>query len=404
VGNFNDEQFSFVTNEVFGFDYNFLTSHTLKPKLMLDEFIKLFVKLKKIKVPNEYSELLTCLYPTEKFLKKNDRKLISSVLDMFGIKTKLTIKILHTIPDIDVLSLAKLCYLFGNNFQKYLGTIDEKCFSKAQYGSGDYNAMLILFKKDYKSFKNHEFNISENEKENMVKIINGKPNSNGRRTAVMTINNDFSILLWDHFNMIKSISKYDPNIRMLATNHSDFNEEHSELTKMIEAINKGWVVEYQFNPEMKKDIETPLTVSIDISDNNNPNIVKETFYPVILKREEEYIEEGNFMHHCVGTYSNKDKSVIVSIRTKDGSDRITCEFDAQTGLCIQSRHFCNGQIPADMELALEQLKKKTKFYANLGMLYCTQKEKVPVKINGIDIDLNIRENQTPIQIHGDFEL
>jgi len=50
------------------------------------------------------------------------------------------------------------------------------------------------------------------------------------------------------------------------------------------------------------------------------------------------------------------------------------------------------------------LKKKTKFYANLGMLYCTQKEKVPVKINGIDIDLNIRENQPPIQIHLDFEL
>jgi hypothetical protein len=38
-----------------------------------------------------------------------------------------------------------------------------------------------------------------------------------------------------------------------------------------------------------------------------------------------------------------------------------------------------------MELAVEQLKLKTKKYAKLGMLNNTEKKRVPVKINGIEI-------------------
>jgi hypothetical protein len=38
-----------------------------------------------------------------------------------------------------------------------------------------------------------------------------------------------------------------------------------------------------------------------------------------------------------------------------------------------------------MELAIEELKKITKYYARIGMLHATEKRKVPVKINGIEV-------------------
>ena len=64
---------------------------------------------------------------------------------------------------------------------------------------------------------------------------------------------------------------------------------------------------------------------------------------------------------------------------------MTCEFDCQTGTLIQARHFCNKLPPADMELAIEELKNKTKYYSRMGMLHSKEKRKVPVKINGIEV-------------------
>ena len=105
----------------------------------------------------------------------------------------------------------------------------------------------------------------------------------------------------------------------------------------------------------------------------------------ILKREEEYMEEGSFMHHCVATYSDKDRSIIISVRTIDSSDRVTCEYDCQSGKLIQARHFCNKQPPADIEMAIEELSKKVEKYARMGILHCIEKKKVPVKINGVEV-------------------
>ena len=110
-----------------------------------------------------------------------------------------------------------------------------------------------------------------------------------------------------------------------------------------------------------------------------------------MKREEEYDEEGRFMHHCVASYSDKEKSIVISIRTENKQDRVTCEFDCQTGTLIQARHFCNNQPPADIEMAVDKLKEKTKIYARMGILHSLDKKKVPIKINGIEVMSEHRE-------------
>jgi hypothetical protein len=375
---FNDSKFSFIIGKELGFGYS---NYTEKPGLFFNNMMKFFVKNKNIKAPNDYQNLLCYFYPTEKFLKKNDRKLISSVLDFFGIRSKITVKLLHKIPNINIVSLAKICYLLGDDYGKYLGNIKEEGFKvfDRELGLNDINE-IVLFKCSYNSIKKHGYDINEREKENIVRIINSQ------NKKIISGDNSFIDTAYDHFSMMKKISEIGNDIRLNVKNIGDFNIEHVELSKTISAIEKGWVIEYQFHKDTINDLEKPLDVKINLSDSETePNWVTETFYPVVLKREEEYVEEGKTMHHCVETYADRDNSIIISIRTKDMSDRITCEFSTQTGICIQSRHFCNGTPPGDMVLALDQLKLKTKKYAKLGLLNNIEKKRVPIKINGVEV-------------------
>ena len=335
-----------------------------------------FVELKKIKVPNDYFNLLTTYYPTEKFFKKNDRKLVASVLDAIGIKSKITIKMLHDNIETDLGVLHWLCNLLGDNYPKFINNIDTRLFNTPKTG------MLPYFSIHYAQMREKVKPLNDKDKETLCFILNDLM-ANGDEYEKRIGN--YTQLIDDHINMMEKIRPFDANICMRAKTWKDFNQEHREFTKIIAMIRKGWVTEYVFNEKMVSDIEKPITIQLNIGDDEKPEIVTETFYPYILKREEEYSEEGTFMHHCVATYSDKDVSMIISLRTKDASDRVTCEFTTQTGFLVQARHFCNQQPPEDMMMAVDELKLKTVKYARLGLLNCLEKRKTQVKINGIEV-------------------
>jgi hypothetical protein len=343
---------------------------------LCNAIIAKFVELKKIKVPNEYINLLATHYPTEKFLKKNDRKLVASVLDAIGIKSKITIKMLHDNVDIDLGSLYWICNLLGDEYPKFLNNINSSLFIKPKSGMTPY--MGIHYARMREKIKP----LNGKDRETLCFILNDLVENAGEYEKE---NNNYVSLIDDHVSMMEKIRPYDSNIRINARTWKDFNLEHREFTKIIAMIKKGWVTEYVFDKKMVDDIEKPITVEINIGDEKNPEIVTETFYPYILKREDDYSEEGSFMHHCVATYSDKDKSIVISVRTEDAKDRVTCEFTTQTGKMVQARHFCNQRPPADMELAIEQLKVKTEKYARFGILNCLEKKKTQVKINGIEV-------------------
>jgi hypothetical protein len=367
-----------------------------------------FVELKKIKVSNDYGIWIKKYYPTEKFLKKNDRKLIASILDMFQIKSKITIKIMHENNKIDIHALSRLCYFFGDNFSKYIGSIDSVHFMNSTYEDAiDIGFPKFKFAQE---LKKENFQITNIEKENIVKIINNLNNeirgyqrlTNNKETL---INHRFIGDLHDHFKMIDKLREFIPDLHLKSKNIDDFDKEHLELSKMIKFIKKGYVIEYQFVDKMVNDVELPIKVKINLNDDElNPEWVTPEFYPYILKREEDYDEEGNFMHHCVASYSDKEKSIIVSVRTEDKKDRVTCEFDCQTGTLIQARHFCNKQPPADIELAVNILKEKTKHYARMGLLHSLDKKKVPVKINGVEIIPEVKEPRRVNELWEDLGL
>jgi hypothetical protein len=362
------ENKEFLANslEVLGFD-NTITDL----KVFFNKIVEKFVEVKKIKVPNEYKDLLKHYYPTEKYLKKNDRKLVSSILDMFNIKSKVTVKMLHDDVNLNLSTFVTLCYLLGSDYQKYIGNVNISTFRHKDRNLPEIFSVVSI-KEKINSFKNYE--LSKLDKENICHLANDISN--------LGLDYGFFNLLEDHFNMIKKLKDYYPDLKMRAKTNDDFHKEHRELTKLVSAIKKGWVVEYRFSDKMLKDVEKPIDLKIGLDDGTFGEI---TFYPHVLKREEEYDEEGEFMHHCVATYSNKDKSMIISLRTKDWSDRVTCEFDTSSGRMIQARHICNKQPPADMDLAIEELKLKTIKWARLGMLNNIEKLKVPVKINGVEV-------------------
>lgn len=352
-----------------------------------------FAVKRKIKLPNDYMYWLSYVYPTEKYLKKNDRKLISASLDMVGLKNKFNIKIFHMYSNIDVYNYKRITILLGDDYTKYLGNLTEKAFKATTDVDRKQNKFLT---------NNLRYNnvvdidcknvLTDVEKENLIKYLNS--------IKVDVFSNSTLNLITDHISMIKKIRSYEIDAFFNAKTEKEFHAEHLELSKIISAIRKGWVTQYIFNEHMVNDIETPLSYTIQPPkelENEKSETIKLVFYPYILKREEEYQEEGKFMHHCVATYTEKSKSIIISIRTEDKSDRVTCEFNCQDGRLIQARHFCNKQPPADMLLAVDELCNKTTKYARLGLLHALEHIKVPIVINGVEI-----KQKAPTPINTNF--
>jgi PcfJ-like protein len=363
-------------------------------KNLINQFVFRFIELRKIKAPDNFIRFLLYYYPTERYLKKNDRKLIAAVLDRFGIKSKITIKLLHEHPYIDMTMLVDLCRLFGKDYPKYIGNI-----------SGDFFDKFMLLKKEREEFaKNGILNreevhpiydeISESEKECMAKIINDicEPNSYFRHLrdlANTTAPLDVVNMFYDHFRMLKKIREYYPDMKLTSITYNTFLINHGEVAKIERSIQRGWSVHFLFDDQIVSEIEKPIElielpeVKADDSSyfNESSIMVKVMYYPVILKATEDYLEEGSVMGHCVGGYDDRGGSMIISLR--NGYERVTNEFDVESGECVQSRYFCNVDPPEKFRKPLEILKLRVR--KSRGMLEALEIVKTPLVINGVPV-------------------
>jgi hypothetical protein len=395
--NFKDKEFNDVLSKVF--NINFTTDGSFFKTFFYEEVIRWFINTKKIKIPNDYKKLLVHYYPTEKYLKKNDRKLIASVLDVYQIKSKVTIKLLHEKPNIDLGSLYMLCYLFGNNYQKYIGSINKDLFGTTSDNDKGHligASSLKMMENIRDRIKNHGYDISDIEKENLLSVLTSETEKG------ISVDENFMGLVMDHFRMLSKIREYDPNIRMRANTRVKFHGEHNELSRMISAIKKGWVIQYFYPEETIRQIQQPIKVfkSIKIGHSLMGTDMDDyiNITPYVLTREEEYVEEGKFMHHCVASYAETDTSMIISLRTEDEQDRVTCEFQISSGKLIQAKHFSNAQPPKQFEYVIEVVTDLVRIHARFGTLNWLKKDRVPIKINGIEIAPEMREPRRLIDI------
>ena len=401
---FKDKEFNDVLSKVF--NINFPTDGSFFKTFFYEEVIRWFINTKKIKIPNDYKKLLVHYYPTEKYLKKNDRKLIASVLDVYQIKSKVTIKLLHEKPNIDLGSLYMLCYLFGNNYQKYIGSINKDLFGTTSDNDKGHligASSLKMMENIRDRIKNHGYDISDIEKENLLSVLTSETEKG------ISVDENFMGLVMDHFRMLSKIREYDPNIRMRANTRVKFHSEHNELSRMISAIKKGWVIQYFYPEETVRQIQQPISCEKKSelwkhSSNGNKELITTVsdgeimIHPYVLTREEEYVEEGRFMHHCVASYAETDTSIIVSLRTEDKQDRVTCEFKISDGRMVQSKYFSNAQPPKHYQNAIDDVSDLIRIHARFGTLNWLKKDRVPVMINGVEIAPEMREPRRLIDI------
>ena len=111
------------------------------------------------------------------------------------------------------------------------------------------------------------------------------------------------------------LGEYDYDHKIRYGTVVDFNRAHFQLTKKEEEFKSSTYVKRNFKDKFIDNIEQPI------------EFAGQTYYPKLLVDTYDYIEEGSHQKHCVSTYINRHKSVIVSIRKGDTtSERVTCEF------------------------------------------------------------------------------
>lgn len=395
---FNDEEFMYVLSHTFlsrlPHNQNILGSKFTKPEeKTLHYLMDGFVDVNNIKVPNEYHKLLHGWYPTKKYLKKNDNKLIVSILDRVGLKTKSMIKLLHKHPEADIRKLLILAKYFGyKNLHKYIHNIDIKfLLTKETEMDKHYLGSVYQFVNE-----RVEYDIKDSERTCVLKLINElmcefeMDQLNEDKTSELIRNQINQIN--DHLSLVTKIREFLPETEMRASNFKDFHTEHIELSKLDRMIKKGYSIRYLFEDKLVEYIEKPITTL-------GEDMITRTFYPVLLKIDGEYTEEGSHMHHCVATYADRENSIIVSLREGDvhGNERVTNEFAASTKACVQSKYFCNAAPPEHFVLAVAQLKTRVANYK--GSIKSISKERVPLVINGVEI---IKENENIIDRYIEF--
>ena len=306
-----------------------------------------FITKRNIKVPNHYMGLLLNYYPSEKVLKKNGRKLIASILDYLEIKSKVTIKKVHENPDIDLHALYFFCKIFGDDYPKYIGNISFPTYKPKR----QQDKTLDGVKSSY--HVRHE--LSKKEKDNVMKLV------------LLGID-DFMPKLTDHLAMLDEIKPFRPDMGINAMTMDSF--EHEQFSKLRMLIKRNTLTQYMFNRKLVEKLEEPIKLKFNDEDYE--------FFPYLLKREDEYEEEGKTMHHCVFSYVNKESSVIVSLRNEDKTDRVTAEFKVDNGTCVQCRYFSNRTPPDYYQEALTLLKKRMESLSQSLTLKYIKKERTPI--------------------------
>ena len=401
IEEFDDQEFkdSFCdilmgTGRVYGIGYDSFV------KDFIQYWMPKFAELKGIKLPNDGLKLLKHYYPTQRYLKKNDMKLVAALLDRLGILSKVTVKILHNHPNMELRQLLKLCHLLGKNYPKYLGNVNDEFFRRTKSGPFEgpphMNIKHLLMENDTQ----FRFNLSKRERENLVHIMND----------VAGIHNSpaYGVIdqFYDHFVMRDKLRAYYPELSLNVKKWETFTVEHSRYSAMERNIKKGYSTHLIFEKHIIEAIEEPIEYVVldepplmylpDPKDqkayekqyNNYPvTATKYVFLPKLLKTSEDYADEGSYMHHCVAGYIDYSNSIIVSLRC--GTDRVTCEYNTKDRKCVQGRYFSNKSAPDYYDKALKELEGRIR---RIPMsIKPSDKRLVPLLINGKPIIPSIEE-------------
>lgn len=149
----------------------------------------------------------------------------------------------------------------------------------------------------------------------------------------------------DYFRQVENLREVGFEIEFRVRTITDINRNIAELSSLQTKIKSGKITKYGFDEKLVTLLEEVIKVG------------REKWAPYILKSGGEYVEEGHFQHHCVGSYSSTiNDCFIMSLKKcpleKNGiiikkekkrplkEERITVQINYK-GEIYQARGSCN---------------------------------------------------------------
>jgi len=308
-----------------------------------EKYYEIILQNSKIKYPNAFLKFSKMFAPVKE-VRKYDSNLVTWFMKKNNLKGVKIRQLLNNYNYLDIVGIIQLYRFFG---QDLFNKIKEEVFFTTEMYSV-YNPVSDggIY------YENIDSLITKKEKENILNILNE------------TKSNNFLGTLKDHLRFKDRLLKYGEEVKIIAKNLEEFNQEHVEWSTLIESYSNGHVT--RFYGEDSILVEDPIYTS------------DETYFPVLLKTTEDYQRESAHQHNCVRTYSEKAHCFIVSLRkgSKDGSDRATIEYVfTQNGLKrVQTLGKYNIPLTDEWNEVVDDLDKRLDYLFKKGFI------KLPVMV------------------------
>jgi hypothetical protein len=302
-----------------------------------------FIKVWKIKTPNDYTYYLLKHYPGIKKLRKYNMSLIHTILGERGLKGKFYNKLLNLEPEINVTDLHLLQRTLGDDGVKRISVhilASSKTFEDTKFTQPEHLITNV----------GYWDKLSKYEKNNIINIYNTCKDP----TRIQ----GFIDLLLDHFKIKNKLQGYGVIKNIKSKTLDKFNDEHSEWSNLLHGCERTTQVNYLYPDNFLTHIEKPIELDGNI------------YFVKVLKDDSDYFKEGQIQNHCVRTYLDRYTSIIISVRKnhESGMERMTCEFrkewyarggeEYNTPTLSQARMKYNNIPQGDWEVIMKLLRKE----------------------------------------------
>jgi hypothetical protein len=312
--------------------------------------------VKGIKIPNNWIQFTNIFVPM-KDLRSCGMNLVDSIMKMAKLKGSKVKRILNEIDDVEFDRLIGLYHILGiDRFNK----LEDKIFSCDFRNDGYGNPVEVnpaggrfwysMYSTYYKDLKNKLPELTNKEKDRILSLS-------------QFLDDGVYATLIEHLEFKKKLNELGEDVKLRFENRSQFNAEHEEFSKLIDSYRNGEIERYYGEVD---SLETPIEHE------------GETYYPVLLRKTNDYQKESQHQNNCVRTYSERPDCLIFSIRkgSIDGEERITVEYQYRKNeiVNVQERARFN-QIPNETFSNVARIQ-----LANINLLYKLGTLKLPKMI------------------------
>lgn len=281
-------------------------------------------------------------YPKKKYLKLNDNKFLSAVLDQYGIKSRYLIGALSNKDDGSIIHLKPLkflCTLFGDSYVDYI----------KQFNWKDIAIEHIKTNKTY---------VCETDAEKKVLAQCLKKYSE----IEAYIHDGILNTIFDLFTLKKFLKECGMDVKLKATTSGqlmtlkdtwDLHKKHFKL---------GYKLKYSIPENVIEDLEQDVVVEDKV------------FKPTLIMSEDQFKIEGMVMKNCMARQFNVG-NLYIHVAMSLGKKRINLQY--RKGVLNQAKGKTNTNVPKDFEVAVERFSERMAKYVDIHPV----KEKYDI-ING----------------------